>query len=804
MDSASVTADGNTLSSSTIVLGSATTPDIDSLGFTIDNDYSGTFNLYLDITGTTSARFASSGLQIEVTVNPTSDAPTFASGVVSGNEGDPFVDVTGLIAPVETDGDGSESLYVFIEKDPTVQSFVDATNGSQIGTDVSNFDFGDGSLVTAVRLNETEFSTLGLVFEENFKTTSGAELVLKTKAGSLDTGLDENNLSDYAFYTDSDTTLTVTVNPIVDTITTSVDQSGLASGFEDTNIVLPITLTQVDADETPYLYIGNFRDSSGASLNVNKVDGFRPSVTDLASVGLISPEGDGVLYYQITQSTYASLVGDGTEFNLEIIPETDYAGSVIFDIYSVTEEPTDTISASRFSSSNVVTVSSDLAPRSEIPDVSASNLSLNEDTDASGSYSGVDLTNISVSLSDTSSLSNVTVTLSAVDSVGSALSGFTLEGTSTVSTGSYDSGTLTLTVSGTPVGVDLLADLDTLLGDVTLRPPEDFSGDATITVGVTATEQGAEPSQQTTADFTASVAAVAESPVFAAGSIIAQENSSEVGSLLEDQDIYLELPAAATILQDLDGSETLSQVRIGGLNDIGGLGLVGSLVDETGASIGTSDGAGTTTLTAAQYAGEVYFRPPTDYNGTVDLTVVAVSQEPSSGSTATSDTYALNFSLDPVSEEPDVSASNLSLNEDTDASGSYSGVDLTNISVSLSDTSSLSNVTVTLSAVDSVGSALSGFTLEGTSTVSTGSYDSGTLTLTVSGTPVGVDLLADLDTLLGDVTLRPPEDFSGDATITVGVTATEQGAEPSQQTTADFTASVAAVAESPVFAEVLL
>ena len=243
--------------------------------------------------------------------------------------------MTGLIAPVETDGDGSESLYVFIEKNPTVQSFVDATNGSQIGTDVSNFDFGDGSLVTAVRLNETEFSTLGLVFDENFKTTSGAELVLKTKAGSLDTGLDENNLNDYAFYTaldpvseePIDTTLTVTVNPIVDTITTSVDQSGLASGFEDTNIVLPITLTQVDADETPYLYIGNFRDSSGASLNVNKVDGFRPSVTDLASVGLISPDGDGVLYYQITQSTYASLVGDGTEFNLEIIPETDYAGA---------------------------------------------------------------------------------------------------------------------------------------------------------------------------------------------------------------------------------------------------------------------------------------------------------------------------------------------------------------------------------------------------------------------------------------------------------------------------------------------
>ena len=229
--------------------------------------------------------------------------------------------------------------------------------------------------------------------------------------------------------------------------------------------------------------------------------------------------------------------------------------------------------------------------------------------------------------------------------------------------------------------VDLIT---TELAKLFVRPPEDFSGDVSVSTIIRTGETGASLSPAVEDSFSASVVARSESPVFAAGSIVAQENSSEVGSLLEDQDIYLELPAAATILQDLDGSETLSQVRIGGLNDIGGLGLVGSLVDETGASIGTSDGAGTTTLTAAQYAGEVYFRPPTDYNGTVDLTVVAVSQEPSSGSTATSDTYALNFSLDPVSEEPDVSASNLSLNEDTDASGSYSGVDLTNISVSLS------------------------------------------------------------------------------------------------------------------------
>ena len=41
----------------------------------------------------------------------------------------------------------------------------------------------------------------------------------------------------------------------------------------------------------------------------------------------------------------------------------------------------------------------------------------------------VDLSNISVSLSDTSSLDNVTVTLSAVDGSDVAISGFVLEGT---------------------------------------------------------------------------------------------------------------------------------------------------------------------------------------------------------------------------------------------------------------------------------------------------------------------------------------------------------------------------------------
>ena len=269
-------------------------------------------------------------------------------------------------------------------------------------------------------------------------------------------------------------------------------------------------------------------------------------------------------------------------------------------------------------------------------------------------------------------------------------------------------------------------------------------------------------------------------------------------ALLEDADIELDLSATVQ-----DSSETIASVRISGLTDIGGLGLVGSLVDGSGNSVGVSDGAGTTTLTLAEFQGAVYFRPPADYNGAVSLSVVAVSQEASSGSTALSSPVALDFTLQPVSEEPTVDTSNVTLREYTSSSsdGSYTsdhGVDLSNISVSLSDTSSLDNVTVTLSAVDGSDVAISGFVLEGTPSVGSASIDASALTLTVSGSPVGADLVADLTTLLGDITLRPPEDFSGDATITARVTAQESGAEPSTAVTSSYTASVTAVAEAAV------
>ena len=60
---------------------------------------------------------------------------------------------------------------------------------------------------------------------------------------------------------------------------------------------------------------------------------------------------------------------------------------------------------------------------------------------------------------------------------------------------------LSIKVSGTvadgsSIGTDLVADITTLLSEIKLVPPEDYSGTATVTTSVTSSEVGAEESAQ--------------------------------------------------------------------------------------------------------------------------------------------------------------------------------------------------------------------------------------------------------------------------------------------------------------------
>ena len=88
----------------------------------------------------------------------------------------------------------------------------------------------------------------------------------------------------------------------------------------------------------------------------------------------------------------------------------------------------------------------------------------------------------------------------------------------------------------------------------------------------------------------------------------------------------------------------------------------------------------------------------------MSLNIVAVVQEPSSGSTATSATSS-NFTLTPVSEEASASSNDVSVVEFTNSVDNVATykTDLSNITVSLSDTSNLGEVVALSVAKDPDG-----------------------------------------------------------------------------------------------------
>ena len=82
-------------------------------------------------------------------------------------------------------------------------------------------------------------------------------------------------------------------------------------------------------------------------------------------------------------------------------------------------------------------------------------------------------------------------------------------------------------------------------------------------------------------------------------------------------------------------------------------------------------------------------------------------------------------------------------------------------------------------------------------TVSTTSPLSIKVNGTVTDGSSGADLVADMTTLLSELKLVPPEDFSGTATISTSVTSTEKNADESPPANDSFEITVSAVAEAP-------
>jgi hypothetical protein len=732
--------------------------DLSNLEFTFDRDYSGSFYIEFQVVETLNNRFVSSDTALEdrrilVTINPTSDTPDLSVANVSGVEDDAFIPLT--ISSSSTDE--SETVTVYLEKPSQVVKFINTTTNAEVGTSTT-FDFGSGS-VSAVALTAAELTNLGIVTGGDVKSDFTIEVLASSSDGDA--------TPTYS----SSSTVSVSMEPKADQVGIDVNNSSSSSVFpnsdENSIISIPIKLNLNDPTEVITLSIGNFRDADGNTLLMDRSldTAFRPvsftrnnETTDFEDVSLITLNNNFFTFNTLSMSDLVSDAIAGDQFEVNFLPITNFNGLIEFDVYATAIEPNAVTSDYASYQTNAITLTQTIDPVSQTPDVSLTDVSVLEytadsDIDDITTYK-TDLSNITVSLSDTSNLTEVTVVLSAADSVTASDPGFTLDasGVSSFDSSNYNftvssTSPLTIKVSGkadgSSLGTDLVADMTTLLSEVKLIPPEDYSGTSSITTSVTSKETGAEESQPATDSFDITVSAVAETPTVTG-------SAADTATLQEDTDILLDLNVT---VNDKDASETVSQVRISGLNEIGETNLTGILVDGNGNLVGSSDGSGTTILTSAEYNAAlvgttpIFFRPPTDYSGDVSLGIVAVVQEPN-GSTATSASSTFNFTLAAVSEEASASSNDVSILEytadsDIDDITTYK-TDLSNITVSLSDTSNLSEVTIVLSAADSITDNDPGYTLDATGVTSfdSSSYDftvssTSPLTIKVSGTVAG-------------------------------------------------------------------
>jgi len=306
--------------------------------------------------------------------------------------------------------------------------------------------------------------------------------------------------------------------------------------------------------------------------------------------------------------------------------------------------------------------------------------------------------------------------------------------------------TLSVTVSGLPEGVTLSAGTDngngtyTLttaqLDDLSMSVPDGTTEGFDFAVTSTTTEDDGDTASVSTTLTVGDLDVTAEAP-----ELVVDDVSGD-----EDTAIALDISAALT---DTDGSETLSVT-------------ISDVPNGVTLSAGTLNDDGSYTLTPDQLDG-LTATPPADSNVDFDLTISATSVEQSSGDTNTV-TQTMTVDVIGVADEPQVVVQDEQGNEDT-------WIQLHLDSGPSVDTDGSETLSITISDVPQ-GARLNPGADNG----------DGTWTVTAAQLPL--------------VCILPPDDFSGDITMTLNVTTTENDGDTTTVSD-DFTVSVIGVADGP-------
>ena len=320
-----------------------------------------------------------------------------------------------------------------------------------------------------------------------------------------------------------------------------------------------------------------------------------------------------------------------------------------------------------------------------------------------------------------------------------------LEGGMTFGLGG-DEGTLEIVISGVPTGAELSAGTDngdgtwtltqSQLEGLTVTPPNDSNDDFSLTVTATFTEPGGDTAT-TISSFEVDVVGVADNPVVTVTDVTGDEDTA----------IALDLDVA---LSDIDGSETITDITIGGV--------------PTGAvlSAGTDNGDGTWTLTETQLEG-LTITPPENSDADFTLSISATSTE-NDGDTATT-VASFDVEVAAVADEADLTTQNETGLEDH-------WIQL-NLDAALTDTDGSEEITsIVISGVPD-GAILSPGT----------ENDEGNWTVSLAELPL--------------VCILPPDDFSGNMIMTLSVTTEEDANGDTEVTSEAFTVTVTGVGDAP-------
>ncbi|QAU46357.1 DUF4347 domain-containing protein [Bradyrhizobium guangzhouense] len=802
LDSAIAVTDASNISSATVTIGSAASGDT----LTINGTTSGTIGAItysfsgatLTLTGSDSAAHYAAALAAvtygftgDPTIGGTDKVRTISwsvtdvNGLSSAGGASTTLDV--YATPVVVIGANSPTPTVTSTSGPVVADpglTITDNNGSNFATAASNATVViSGGFQTGDTLSDNGVSNGGLVTGTNIhasydSTTHTLTLSGADSAANYKTALEEVQFN-VAGTNAGTRTLTWQIN----------DQAG---GHTNASVAVTSTVDAAFVNQAPTATVPGTNYGAteqvnlslkGTGLSVGDVDGGSGIETVTLSVGegILTGSAGGSGISIVSGNGTSSLVISGTIAQLNAFLGAGGASTLVYNDNTDTPSASTTLTLAINDGGNTGTGSPQSASASATIDITA----VNDAPVASvpgGPYSAteqtsLDLKNTGLSVGDVDSLGgSETVTLSVT------------EGTLTVAAGTSgatvsNSGTSTVTITGTISEINALLNSDASSAVSYIDGSDNPSASATLTLGINDNgNTGTGSAQSGSASVAIDITAVNDAPT-------ASAPGTHYGAT---EQVDLSLKGTGLSVGDVDGGSGIETVTL----SVGEGILTGSA---GGSGISIVSGNGTSSLvisgTIAQLnaflgaggASTLVYNDNTDTPSASTTLTLAINDGGNTGGGALTASASATIDITAVNDAPVASV----------PGGPYSAteqtsLDLKNTGLSVGDVDGLGgSETVTLSVT------------EGTLTVAAGTSgatvsNSGTSTVTITGTISEINALLNSDASSAVSYIDGSDNPSASATLTLGINDNGHTGTPGAQTgTASATIDITAVNDAP-------